>query len=208
LLRRDEATELEEATGEIGSARAPRLAGGRVWVAVVLAAGGASAMAIEMVNGDWASFRLGDDLGARPGVAGLGFLVFTTGMTAGRLGGDFVQVRVGAIRLMRVATVVIAGGTVLATLVPNVAVSVVGFLVAGLGTSVLFPQLYDRAARTPGPAGSGFASMLIGQRGAAVAAPALIGGLADSAAFDVGQAMAIVVLTCTAVMALTTFART
>jgi fucose permease len=208
LLRRDEASELEEATGEIGSARAPRLAGGRVWVAVVLAAGGASAMAIEMVNGDWASFRLGDDLGARPGVAGLGFLVFTTGMTAGRLGGDFVQVRVGAIRLMRVATVVIASGTVLATLVPNVAVSVVGFLVAGLGTSVLFPQLYDRAARTPGPAGSGFASMLVGQRGAAVVAPALIGGLADSAAFDVGQAMAIVVLTCTAVMALTTFART
>ena len=36
--------------------------------------------------------------------------------------------------------------------------AVVGFLIAGLGTSVLFPQLYDRAARAPGPPGSGGSS--------------------------------------------------
>jgi MFS family permease len=208
LLRRDEAPELDEATASIGSAGGPaRWVDHRVLTVAVLAAGGATAMAIEMVNGDWASFRLGDDLDARPGIAGLGFLVFTTGMMIGRLGGDFVQVRVGATRLVRVACVVIAVGTVLATLVPVVAVSVAGFLVAGLGTSVLFPQLYDRAARTPGPPGSGFSSMLLGQRGAAVVAPALIGGLADTSAFGVGQAMAIVVLPCAAVIALTTYAR-
>ena len=63
-------------------------------------------------------------------------------------------------------TPVLIALSLIAALVPNVAVSILGFLVAGLGTSVLFPQLYDRAARSAGPPGSGFASMLIGQRGA------------------------------------------
>jgi fucose permease len=93
---------------------------------------------------------------------------------------------------------------VLAALVPNVAVSIVGFLIAGLGTSVLFPQLYDRAARSPGPPGSGFASMLIGQRGAALVAPLVVGWLADSDAADVGQAMAFVTLPAAIVVFLTT----
>lgn len=177
----------------------------RGFVALVLAAGGATAMAIENVNGDWASFRLADDLHTRPGIAGLGFLVFTAGMTAGRLGGDFVQLRVGATRLVRLASVVIAVGAVLAMLVPSVPVAIAGFLVSGLGTSVLFPQLYDRVARIPGPPGSGFASMLLGQRGAAVATPALVGALADTSVFSVGQAMVLVVVPCAAIVAWITF---
>ena len=92
-------------------------------------------------------------------------------MTIGRLGGDWVQVRVGPTDLIRLAAVIAGSGSLIAALVPNVAVSIVGFLVAGLGTSVLFPQLYDRAARSPGPPGSGFASMLIGQRGAGLLTP-------------------------------------
>jgi fucose permease len=92
-------------------------------------------------------------------------------------------------------------------LVPNVAVSVVGFMIAGLGTSILFPQLYDRAAKAPGPPGSGFASMLIGQRGAGVLAPLVVGALADTAAFGVGQAMAVVVLPSAVIVYLTTLAR-
>ena len=159
-------------------------------------------------DGDWASFRLGDDLGARPGIAGLAFLAFTTGMTIGRLGGDWLQVRVGTTNLFRLSAVVVGVGSVLATLIPNAAVAIVGFLVAGLGTSVLFPQLYDRAARSPGPPGSGFASMLIGQRGAGLAAPLIVGWLANSDALDVGQAMAIVCLPAALVVLLTTLRST
>lgn len=199
LLHRDEAPELAEAAAEAAAPR--RRALGRA--SLLLAVGGATAMAIEITNGDWASFRLADDLGAAPGVAGLAFLAFTTGMTTGRLGGDFVQVRVGQVRLVELAAVVAGVGAVLATLVPSGAVSVVGFLVAGAGTSVLFPQLYDRAARSPGPPGSGFASMLIGQRTAAVLTPFVVGALADTEAFGVGQAMALVVLPCAVVVFVT-----
>ena len=203
LLRRDEAPELDEAVAAAGT---PPLRRALSSASLLLAVGGAMAMTIEITNGDWASFRLGDDLAARPSVAGLAFLAFTSGMTIGRLGGDWLQVRVGPTNLFRLSALIAGTGSVLATLVPNVAVSIVGFLIAGLGTSVLFPQLYDRAARSPGPPGSGFASMLIGQRGAGLVAPLVVGWLADTDALDVGQAMAIVTIPAAVVVFLTTMA--
>jgi len=201
LLHRDEAPELDEAAAATDAR--PRLRA-LSSASLLLAVGGAMAMTIEITNGDWASFRLGDDLGARPSLAGMAFLAFTSGMTAGRLGGDWLQARVGPHSLFRLSAVIAGTGSVLAALVPNVAVSIVGFLIAGLGTSVLFPQLYDRAARSPGPPGSGFASMLIGQRGAALAAPLVVGWLADTEALDVGHAMALVTIPAAAVVFLTT----
>ena len=191
LLRSDEASELDEATAA-NSTQPRRRAFGAA--SLLLAIGGAMAMTIEITNGDWASFRLGEDLGARPGIAGLAFLTFTTGMTIGRFGGDWMQVRLGSTKLFRLSALISGSGSILATLIPNTGVSIVGFLIAGLGTSVLFPQLYDRAARSPGPPGSGFASMLIGQRGAGLVAPLVVGALADTEALGVGQAMAIVTI--------------
>jgi fucose permease len=203
LLRRDEAPELAEAAASTVVRRRPFGS-----ASLLLAVGGAMAMTIEITNGDWASFRLGDDLGARPGVAGLAFLAFTSGMTIGRLGGDWLQVRVGPTNLFRLSGIVAGVGSIVATLIPVAAVSIAGFFLAGLGTSVLFPQLYDRAARSPGPAGSGFASMLIGQRGAGLIAPLVVGSLADTSALDVGQAMAIVTLPAAVVVFAMTFLST
>jgi fucose permease len=105
-----------------------------------------------------------------------------------------VQVRVGSMQLRRLRVSIAGIGSILATLVPVEAVSLLGFLVAGLGTSVLFPQLYDQAARLPGPPGSGFAAMLIGQRSTGIIVPIVIGSLANTAQFSVGQAMAVVLI--------------
>lgn len=204
LLHRDDAPELEQQA----AAAEGRTHVGRLSIAsLMLAVGGATAMAIEITNGDWSSFRLGEDLDARPGVAGLAFLTFTVGMTVGRLSGDWVQVRVGPVQLIRLSTVVMAVGAVLALLVPVVPVAIAGFLISGLGTSVLFPQLYDRAARAPGPPGSGFAYMLVGQRGAGVLTPLVVGALANTSVLGVGQAMAIVVLPSIVLVFLTTLVR-
>jgi MFS family permease len=203
LLRTDEAPQLDEVAPPVGGRSHHHRPFGLA--SMLLALGGATAMIIEITNGDWASFRLGDDLGAPPGLAGMAFLAFTSGMTIGRLSGDWIQVRVGPATLFRGAAVVAGVGSALATLVPNEYVSIVGFLIAGLGTSVLFPQLYDRAAKWPGTPGSGFASMLIGQRGAGLLTPVIVGALANTEALSVGQAMAIVILPATAVVFVTTF---
>jgi fucose permease len=199
LLHRDEVPELEGAAATISRPLRRALS----TASLLLAVGGAMAMMLEVTNGDWASFRLREDLDARPSLAGLAFLAFTSGMTIGRLGGDWLQVRVGPANLIRFAALIAGSGSLIAALVPNVAVSIAGFLVAGLGTSVLFPQLYDRAARSPGPPGSGFASMLIGQRSGALLTPLVVGALANTEALDVGQAMAIVTIPAAVVVFLT-----
>jgi len=209
LLRRDEVPELAAARAEEESTieELEKIVRHPLGLfSLLLGVGGATAMLIEATNGDWAAFRLGDDLGALPGVAGIGFLAYTVGMTAGRFGGDWLQVRVGPVRLIRFAAIVAGIGSAVATLVPNISVVIVGFLVAGLGSSVLFPQLYDRAARAPGPPGSGFASMLIGTRSAAILAPLIVGSLASTELLGVGQAMAIVLLPSAVIMFLITFA--
>jgi len=169
--------------------------------------GGAAAMAMEISAGDWAAFRLSDDLGASARVAASAFVAFTVGMTAGRLGGDWVQVRIGALRMIRGATLLAGAGMAFATLVPNQAVSLAGYVVAGLGTAVMFPQLYDAAAKAPGPPGSGFTAMLVGQRGAALLVPLIVGTLANTSALGVGQAVAIVALPAAAYMFASTYFR-
>ncbi|MEO1058289.1 MAG: hypothetical protein AAFY28_15365, partial [Actinomycetota bacterium] len=159
---------------------------------IALAVAGFAAMTLEIGNGDWAAFRLGDDLDAAAGVASAAFVAFTVGMTIGRFGGDFVLVRIGGRRLAQVAAIVAGVASAVATLVPVTAAAFVGFVVAGLGVSVLFPGLYDAAARTPN--GSGFASMLVGQRSATIVVPLAIGALADTPALNIGQAMAIMLI--------------
>lgn len=209
LLRRDEVPELvsasaaEERTVEKDSENVRHPFG---LVSLLLGVGGAAAIVFEATLGDWAAFRLGDDLGALPGVAGLGFLAYTVGMTLGRFSGDWILVRLGHAQLIRWAAMVAGIGSVLATSIPNVLVSIVGFLIAGIGSSVLLPQLYDKAARAPGPPGSGFAPMLIGTRSAAVLAPLIVGSLAGTALLSVGQAMAIVLLPAAVIVFLITFA--
>ncbi len=190
----DQADGDRRATSTAATRRSTAGAIDRRRVAIALGLGGASAMTLEMSAGDWAAFRLGDDLGASGQLAAAGFVAFTIGMTSGRLGGDAVQVRVGVERLLVLASALAGVGLAVAEFAPLEGAVLVGFLVAGLGVSVLFPQLYDAAARAPGPPGSGFTSMLIGQRTAALLTPLAIGALAGTSALGVGDAMAIVSL--------------
>ncbi|MEM9517528.1 MAG: MFS transporter [Actinomycetota bacterium] len=189
----DEIAADDVAVGESTQPAAAGESGGRGRpLMIALAVAGFAAMTLEIGNGDWAAFRLGDDLDAAAGVASAAFVAFTVGMTIGRFGGDFVLVRIGGRRLAQVAAVVAGVASAVATLVPVTAAAFIGFVVAGLGVSVLFPGLYDAAARTPN--GSGFASMLVGQRSATIVVPLAIGALADTAALNIGQAMAIMLI--------------
>ncbi len=165
--------------------------GGRLVVLFALLGG--AAIIPEMVNSDWAAFRLTDDLGTSAGLAALAYVAFTTGMVIGRFFGDVIVVRLGSYAMLRAATVVAAIGVALATLVPLTASVFVGLLIAGLGVSLMFPQLYDNAARAarPGPA---LAGLTAGSRIALVIAPAVVGALANTDAFTVGQAIAIVTI--------------
>ena len=162
---------------------------------IVLGASGGFALTAELVSSDWAAFRLSEDFGASAGFAGLGFVAFTVGMTAGRLGGDSVLMRIGGDRLLQVAIVVSGIGLSIASFAPNRYAVLVGYLVAGVGISTFFPKLYDDAAQFPGRRGAALTWLRAGSGVTALLMPVLVGVLAASR-LSVGQATAIVTLPC------------
>lgn len=166
---------------------------------LVLAASGACSITVELVSSDWAAFRLAEDFGTSLGFAGLGYVAFTVGMTIGRLGGDFVAVRLGSDVLLRLALAVAATGLALAAFTPSRWMVLVSYVVAGVGISTFFPKLYDDAAKFPGRRGVGLAWLRTGSSLTALAMPTLVGVLAASS-LSVGAATAIVTLPCVVVL--------
>ncbi|MCB0585048.1 MAG: MFS transporter [Phaeodactylibacter sp.] len=82
-------------------------------------------------------------------VAGLGFVAFSATMTLGRFFGDAVSHRFGAIAI-------IAGGCAvsmlgfLSILMAGLTPTLIGFGLVGLGFSVVVPELFRLAGKTPG----------------------------------------------------------
>ena len=162
----------------------------RPWVVIaVLGLASALAVPLDIVPGEWATFRVTDDLGGSQSQAALAFVAFTVGMTGGRLGGDRATARLGPSRLLRGAVVLSAAGLVLAASLPSTAIVMTGFLLAGLGISVVSPLLAEAAGRTPGPA---FTAMFVGNRLAGLLTPVAMGALAGTA-LGVGEAMVVLV---------------
>jgi len=159
-------------------------------VVLTFAALGGAAIIPEMINSDWAAFRLTDDLGTSAGVAGVAYVAFTSGMVSGRLAGDWVVERLGGNVVLRRATLLAAVGILLATLIPSTAAVFVGLFIAGLGVSVMFPQLYDAAAQHQRP-GKALGGLTAGSRAALLGAPLAVGFMANSSAITVGGAIAI-----------------
>lgn len=160
---------------------------------VLLVAAGMFAVIMEIAGGDWATFRLADDFGASAAVASAAFVAYTIGMTTMRFGGDSLQARLGRMGLHRLSLTIAAIGFVVASLIPNQTVSIVGFLLAGLGVATFMPKLYDDAARLPGRRGAGLGAMSGGMRVAFLVTPVAIGGLAGTS-LSVGSAIAIFAL--------------
>jgi MFS family permease len=114
-------------------------------------------------------------------------------MTSMRFGGDSLQVRLGPVRLHRLSVGTATAGFALASLVPNSAASIAGFLLVGIGVATFMPKLYDDAARLPGRRGAGMGAMTGGMRVAYLVTPVAVGGLAGTT-LSVGDAIAIFTL--------------
>lgn len=182
LLRNDEpSTEHERRAASPGAARA---------AVMTFAALGGAAILPEMINSDWAAFRLVDDLDASAGVAGIAYVAFTTGMVTGRFSGDRIVARLGSAVVLQRATVLAAVGTLIATTIPATFAVFVGLFIAGLGVSVMFPQLYDSAAKHRYPTRA-LGGLTAGTRIALLVAPLAVGLMADTETMSVGASIAV-----------------
>ncbi|MEE8600415.1 MFS transporter [Euzebya tangerina] len=169
-------------------------------VAIVFGLLGFAAIMPEMGTSDWVSFRLTDDLGLAAGQAGLGFVAFTTGMVVGRFSGDTAQLRWGRERVSDVSLGLAVVGIITLAVVPAFPAVLAGAALSGLGISVLFPLLYDDAARAGGSNAGALGAMTAGSRVAVLVLPFAVGGLASTSVVGVGGAMAAVSLPAIAII--------
>ncbi len=168
----------------LGAASAHSSAGGGLALPTrpVLLIGGLCflVMLAEGAIGDWSGIYLRHTTGASPGTAALAFTGFSLGMALARLGGDAINARIGAGRLLRIGTALVAialGGVLL---VGERGPAVIGFAVCGLGIANAVPLLFSAAGRIDPPGPSLAAAFTLGYTGFIVGPP-IIGFISDQA---------------------------
>jgi fucose permease len=156
---------------------------------VVLLIGGLCFIAFlaEGATLDWSALYL-HGKGLATAYGGIGYAAFSVTMAAGRLTGDRVVKRFGAVAVLRVSAVVAALGWAVVVLMPGVA-AVAGFALVGIGAANIVPLLFGAAARVRGVPTSvsiplisalGYGGMLCGPAMVGLAATATSLGVALS----------------------------
>jgi predicted MFS family arabinose efflux permease len=118
-----------------------------------LAALGTVALCVMMGEGaiaDWSGVYLRTVREAPESVAALGYAVFSVAMAVGRLFGDFLSARLGAVRLVRAGGLTAAAGLLGALTLPGTAPTLIGLGLVGLGFSAIVPIVFSAAGRTAG----------------------------------------------------------
>jgi MFS family permease len=155
-----------------------------------------SAALTEGAANDWLALGLVDGYGASHAVAAIGFAVFVSAMTTGRVSGTWLLDRYGRVVVLRSGIAIAIGGLALFVLGGFLPLAMIGALLWGLGASLGFPVGMSAAAddgsfaaaRVSVVASIGYTAFLAG--------PPLIGLLADR----VGVLRALLVIIATLVL--------
>jgi fucose permease len=158
-------------------------------------------MVTEGAMADWGGLYLRQDLGASAALAALAYSFFTAGMTAGRLVGDWINHRIGAVALLRWGALLTGVPLGAMLLIGQPAAALIGLFLVGLGVSNGVPLMFSAAGRQPDtPPGPGIAAVSsMGSLGF-LAGPPLIGFVAD--AISLPWALAMLILGAAVVFAL------
>jgi MFS family permease len=139
---------------------------------------GFCAVFAEGGSADWCAVYLRTVTGAEPGLAAAAFTGFALAMTGGRLVGDRVVRRFGAVATVRVSGAIAAAGALLVVFAPVPGMAMAGFGLIGLGVAVVVPLCFAAAGSVgPNPARA-IAGVATIAYGAGLAAPGAIGGIA------------------------------
>ncbi len=118
--------------------------------------------------------------------AGIGFLIFSVAMTAGRLVGDRMVARVGPQLVLFLGGLVVLAGMGLIVAGPGLVLSMTGFALVGLGAANLVPVLFSAAGRqTLMPPALAIAAVTTTGYAGILLGPALIGFAAQLSSLGV-----------------------
>lgn len=129
---------------------------------------------------DWSALFLTTLRGVEHSQAGLGYALFSITMTIGRLNGDRVVNALGRYRVLLLGSLCAAIGLSLAIVFNHATVSLIGFMLVGLGASNVVPILFSAAGNQHDmPANLAIASVTTVGYAGILAGPALIGFIAQ-----------------------------
>ena len=133
---------------------------------------------------DWGALYLLKQLGSDTATSGLGFAAFSACMAVMRFSGDALRNRFGAVRTLRLSTLIAALALAGAALAPNAPLAISAFALAGLGLANTVPILFSAGGNHPGLSpGAGLSTVtMIGYSGILVA-PSAIGLVAEQAGY-------------------------
>lgn len=138
---------------------------------------------------DWSALFLTTLRGVEHSQAGLGYALFSITMTLGRLNGDRVVNSLGRYRVLLLGSLCAAVGLSLAIAFNHATVSLVGFMLVGLGASNVVPILFSAAGNQRDmPANLAIASVTTVGYAGILAGPALIGFIAQFSSLTVAFA--------------------
>lgn len=156
------------------------------------------ALLVESAVADWSAVYLHNTLGSGMALAGAGFVGFSLAMTIGRLYGDRLVERWGALAIVRLGALIAAVGLGIGLLMNHPYAAVLGFTCIGIGYAGIVPILFRAAAHTPGMApGTNIAAVASSGYTGFLAGPALIGFTAEaiglSGALGIGVLLSLVI---------------
>ena len=138
---------------------------------------GALCFVLFLVEGavlDWSAVFLTSTKHMAASGSGLGYAVFATTMTIGRLTGDRIVDRLGQKRVVLLGGLCAATGLVFATIVPIWPLALLGFALVGIGCANIVPVLFSAVGRqdampeniaVPAITTIGYAGILVGPAG-------------------------------------------
>jgi len=128
---------------------------------------------------DWLGLALADGYDANHTVSALGFGLFVTAMTIGRVSGTWLLDRFGRVRVLRVTIGLAVLGLLLFTTGTSLVIGMLGALVWGLGASLGFPVGMSAAADDPARAAARVSVVSSIAYTSFLAGPPLLGLLGD-----------------------------
>jgi MFS family permease len=151
---------------------------------------GFASIFVEQAGNDWSAVYMHWVLHASQAKAALATGIFAGSMATGRLCGDALIRRIGPSRCVRLCGLLGTAGCLLVAASPNEGLALTGFLLIGVGVSVVIPLVFA-AAGNSGPSPTlGVAGVATISYGAGLAAPSAIGGIADVSSLRVAFAVA------------------
>jgi len=143
---------------------------------------GALAFLLLLTEGsamDWSSLHAQDHLGVSKATGALAFAAFVTAMTVGRFVADPITARKGPVWVVRYGGVVAAVGIGVVVASTALPLTLVGWVVFGVGLSGSLPQVFSAAGNVAGATGTDFSRVVGCGYVALLAGPAVIGWLSE-----------------------------